>query len=400
MTVPSIAIPSCALDPESHSFESFRSRFRGLVSWARALVDAGSPRVTVVQRSGWEGRFERDGVDFRFVRDGHHRGEVGLYWGPRLVPALCVTRPDVVHIDGCSLPLFVRHLRYRLPCTTTLVMQDHGGIHAGSPAFRRLRWRAFHGIGTRAADAFLFTAREQAAPWVRAGLIGPDQEVFEVPEASSALAPTVGVGPAAAEPALPGDPALLWVGRLDTNKDPLTVLTGFDRATAALPNAALTMVFHDDGLLGAVEARIAASPALRGHVHLRGRVEHDALAPLYAAADFFVLGSHHEGSGFALIEALAFGVTPVVTDIPPFRAITDGGRLGALFSPGDAEALGCALVRLGGEPAHAAATRRRAIAAHFAQTLSWPAIGAKAVASYAAAAEARRGRIMGGSLVR
>ena len=43
---------------------------------------------------------------------------------------------------------------------------------------------------------------------------------------------------------------------------------------------------------------------------------------MYAAADVFVLGSRHEAASFALIEALAFGVTPVVSDIPAFRALT------------------------------------------------------------------------------
>ena len=32
-----------------------------------------------------------------------------------------------------------------------------------------------------------------------------------------------------------GDPAMLWVGRLDANKDPLTVLAGFEQALAAIP---------------------------------------------------------------------------------------------------------------------------------------------------------------------
>ena len=41
----------------------------------------------------------------------------------------------------------------------------------------------------------------------------------------------------------------------------------------------------------------------------------------YGAADVFVSGSHSEGSGYALIEAMSAGVVPVVTDIPSFRAI-------------------------------------------------------------------------------
>ena len=43
----------------------------------------------------------------------------------------------------------------------------------------------------------------------------------------------------------------------------------------------------------------------------RARVEE-----LMRAADIFTLGSHREGSGYALTEALACGLPPVVTDIP------------------------------------------------------------------------------------
>ena len=58
------------------------------------------------------------------------------------------------------------------------------------------------------------------------------------------------------------------------------------------------------------------------------------------AADVFVLGSHREGSGYSLIEALACGLPPVVTDIPSFRSLTAAGAVGALWPCGDARALG------------------------------------------------------------
>jgi glycosyltransferase involved in cell wall biosynthesis len=177
------------------------------------------------------------------------------------------------------------------------------------------------------------------------------------------------------------------VGRLDPNKDPLTVLDGFELALAEVPDAALTLVYPEDRLLGEVKARIAGSPLLGSRVHLRGRLDRGELAALHARADLFVLASHHEGSSFSLIEALSLGVTPVVTDIPSFRAITDGGRLGALFPPGDARALAAAIGRLGrSEPGE----RRRSVRAHFERELSWAAVSRQAVASYRDASTTRR----------
>jgi hypothetical protein len=53
---------------------------------------------------------------------------------------------------------------------------------------------------------------------------------------------------------------------------------------------------------------------------------------LAAAADLFVSGSQREGSGTALLESLACGLPPIVTDIPSFRMLTCDGRIGALWS--------------------------------------------------------------------
>src|SRR5262249_30443747 len=93
----------------------------------------------------------------------------------------------------------------------------------------------------------------------------------------------------------------------------------------------------------------------------------------------FLLCSHREVASFAVIEALAFGVTPVVSDIPAFRALTGAGAVGALFPPGDAPALARALVALAPT---VGPSSRGAVQAHFARTLSWPAIGRAAIAIY------------------
>jgi hypothetical protein len=47
----------------------------------------------------------------------------------------------------------------------------------------------------------------------------------------------------------------------------------------------------------------------------------------------------YEGRGFALIEALACGFIPIVTEIASFRVITNQNKIGALWSAGNAAAL-------------------------------------------------------------
>jgi hypothetical protein len=89
-----------------------------------------------------------------------------------------------------------------------------------------------------------------------------------------------------------------WTGRLDANKDPLTMLAAFDAASAVLPDARLYCCFGDAPMLADVERRIAASDLLarrRDVARPSGRTTswRCGIEP----ADFFVQMSHREGRG-------------------------------------------------------------------------------------------------------
>jgi glycosyltransferase involved in cell wall biosynthesis len=146
-----------------------------------------------------------------------------------------------------------------------------------------------------------------------------------------------------------------------------------------LPDATLTMLYGEDDLLEGVRGRLARSPALAARVRLAGRVPHRQMAAYYSAADLFVLGSHREGSGYALLEACACGVVPVVTGIPTFRVITANGTVGALWDPGDAGA--CARALAGVARRDLLSARTQAVA-HFERSLSWNAVGRQATTAY------------------
>jgi glycosyltransferase involved in cell wall biosynthesis len=376
-----VAVVACAFASDAEDPDALLDRYRTLNGWSYALADAGA-RVVVVQRFRQDAVLRRGPVDFHFIADGTAPSPTARFWGPRIVRAVRALDPDVVHVDGLVFPLVVAHLRMALSRRTAILVQDHGGLPDPSVLFRSGPRRVVYAASLRAADGFFFTSRHQATPWQRAGVIARSQPIHELPEASTDLAQT----PFDARPRLPGRPAMLWVGRLDANKDPLTVLRGFERAAASLPEGALTMVFRDDALLPEVRSAVASSSAMRTRVHLRGYVPHEALAPLYASADVFVLGSHHEGSGHALIEALSFGVIPVVTDIAPFRALTGGGRIGALFAPGDDEGLAHVLDHVAQGDL---AAQRAVVRAHFESELAWPVMGRRALDVYRAAVASR-----------
>jgi glycosyltransferase involved in cell wall biosynthesis len=217
-------------------------------------------------------------------------------------------------------------------------------------------------------------------------LFGPQLRLFAIPESSSRFTPGSRVQ-ARAESGMYGDPCVLWVGHLNPGKDPLSVLDGIARAASRLPDLQLWCVFGSAPLLDEVRCRIEHDPQLGGRAHLLGKVAHMHVETLMRSADLFVSGSHSEGSGYALLEALACGVAPVITDIPSFRALTGNGRVGRLWPCGDSAQLAEALVEI-------AANRPslEQVRAHFDATLSFEAVGRQWADAYAQVLDERRRR--------
>jgi glycosyltransferase involved in cell wall biosynthesis len=157
------------------------------------------------------------------------------------------------------------------------------------------------------------------------------------------------------------------------------VLAGISAAVRELPALQLWCCFGQAPLLSDVRDRIGNDPQLTGRVHLLGRVPHEKIEQLMRAADIFVLGSHREGSGGALLEALACGLPPVVTDIPSFRMLTGDGKVGALWPCNQAPQLRDALQSIATRPRR---ETRVAVRKYFERELSIEAVGRRLLAAY------------------
>ena len=370
----SIAQVNYSFDSRLTEPDALLERYFTLTGWGEALAAAGAGRVAVVQRFHRSARITKNGIDYIFTGAG----------GLGLARTVAAIGPDIVHVNGLVFPVQTWLVRRAVPATTAIVVQNHSPDGAiGRAPWLRLLGRA----GRGAADAFLFAAAEHADPWRRAGFISAAHPTYQVMEASSPLRP---VARAAAREAtgMRGSPAVLWVGRLNANKDPLTVLDGFERSLARLPDATLTMIYSTDELLPHVRMRVASAPALRARVNLVGAVPHERIVTYFSAADLFVVGSHREGSGYALMEACACGAVPVVTDIPTFRLLT-GGAAGALWPTGDAAAFASALADVGLRDLQ---IERARLADHFARALTWDAVGRRALEIYEEVLRSRRSR--------
>jgi glycosyltransferase involved in cell wall biosynthesis len=340
-----------------------------LVDVAESARQGGS-RVTVAQACRRPDILTRNGVRYHFFASDAD--------APELIRSL---GPDVIHVHGLHFPREILRLAAHLP-DVPILLQDHAN-RLPRPWRRALYRRAFS-----AAAGVAFCARPQSRPFEAARLIGERTSIHVIAESTSRFNP----GPrdeARARTGLEGDPCVLWVGHLSANKDPLTVLEGVSLAADALPGLTLWCCFGEAPLAGAVTRRIERDPRLRGRVHLLGRRLHQEIESLMQAADIYVSGSHREGSGYALIEALACGLPPLVTDIPSFRTLTGDGAVGRLWHAGNAQSMADGLLSLA---ADAGPARRAGVRAHFDRELSFAALGRRLVETYRCLIERRGGR--------
>ena len=334
-----------------------------------AAAGDGHFRVSLVQSSWCDERREVAGIPCHFVRESKPIVRLPNGRGVRALPIRLCARvrglgPDLVHFNGLGFSRELRLLRAFLPKVPVLAQAHTSAMPAGWRR-RYFRW------GVEGIDAALFCARAQGQLFKDSGLLPAGLPVFEAVEVST-LFNSGDQREAREGTGLRGDPCLFWLGNLDANKDPITVLDAVAQAAFTLPRLRLYMCFRHDPLLRAVRERISSNPVLAERVEIIGKLPHPAVEAHLRAADFFVQGSHREAAGIGVIEAFACGTTPLVTDIPSFRWITDQGRYGALVQPGDSNALAEAIVAWSQRDR---ATLRREARARFESDLSFDAMG-------------------------
>jgi len=140
-----------------------------------------------------------------------------------------------------------------------------------------------------------------------------------------------------------------------------TLIDAVAPVLAARTDARLVVV--GDGSLRARLERQATARLPAGRFQFTGRVGPDEMAGWLARAELFLSASHSDSTSVSLLEAMASGATPVVSDIPGNREWVSEGEGARLFPPGDAAGLTRAVERALADPAwrEAARTRNRAV---------------------------------------
>jgi glycosyltransferase involved in cell wall biosynthesis len=240
--------------------------------------------------------------------------------------------PDIVLIQGLVFPLQLIALKFQLGKRTKIIVQHHG-----EKPFAGIK-KIFQKIADRYVCLYLFTSVENAEEFIKNKIISGKNKCIEILEASTFYTQRNKVQ-CKNELCLSKTPIFLWVGRLNLNKDPFTVLNGFEKYAYLYPEARLYMIYQTEDLLQEIRKRLEKSCLLKNSVILQGKVNHSELENWFNAADFYISASHKEGSGYALIEAMAYACVPIVTSIPSFKKITANGKFGFLFEPGNPESL-------------------------------------------------------------
>jgi glycosyltransferase involved in cell wall biosynthesis len=146
--------------------------------------------------------------------------------------------------------------------------------------------------------------------------------------------------PAEVPPA--GGPLILSNRKLEPLYRVETLIDAFSAVREALPDAALTVAGDGSGRaqLWARAQRSTAASAIT----FVGAVDHAHMPALLRGHHLYVSTSPSDTTSVSLLEAMAAGLFPIVTDIPANREWVVDGENGRLVPPGEATRLAVAII--------------------------------------------------------
>src|ERR1044072_1745210 len=141
-------------------------------------------------------------------------------------------KPDIIIAHGFGFVFQQFVLNFFLPKKAKIIVQHHAESPYKNALKRWLQRKAFS-----RANAYLFSSRMMAEEFIKAGIINDASLIHEMPESSTTLK-AKDKAQARRNLQLVGNKLLfLWVGRLNANKDPLTVLKAFRQFVKSNPLA-------------------------------------------------------------------------------------------------------------------------------------------------------------------
>jgi len=291
--------------------------------------------VKSIHLINYKGILIRNNVEYHFLRLKKWRliFPFGLH---RYVSDL---KPDVVMIHSMSYPWQVLWLYIKLGRKIRL-----WAIHHAEPPLCFPK-SLFQKLADRFIQGYFFASVGLGKMWTDSGQIKNTDKIYEVMEASSVFCP-MDKEAARRRTKVMGRNIYLWVGRLDKNKDPITLIKAFHHFLSDQEETVLYMIIHQhEELLDEVSDLLTVTPGISKRIILVRGVSHENMLYWFNSVDFIVSTSHYEGSGVAVCEGMSCGCIPILTNIPSFSMMTQYGEIGLLFEAGDVVGMYNALQR-------------------------------------------------------
>ena len=262
-----------------------------------------------------------------------------------LAAAILVRDARIVHLNtSLNARAWWRDLVYVLIarlCGARVVLQVHGGVlerFASSPLLA-----SFVRLARRWPDAIVVLSTSEHEAWRR---VAAAQNVAVLPNGID-CAPYRRYNrnfPQAGEPL-----RLIYVGRLAPAKGLSETIRGL--AIAKARGVAARLVIAGSGPEEARLRQEAREAGIENEVSFAGPAYGDHKALLLSQSDVLCLPSYSEGLPYALLEAMAAGVVPIVTRVGAIPDVVGEGVHGVFVPARDAGAIGAAIARLAADRA-------------------------------------------------
>lgn len=282
-----------------------------------------------------------------------HGFKVSVFPARQVRKALDDFRPDVVHVQvsdpiGLSVVSYAR--RHHIPVVTTEHNQPEvltEPLHV--PGFVRRPVNAmlnayfvnrqsksdYVTMPTELAIENLIGEKDLGVP-VKAVSNGVDLTNFRPGKVPSVIYNKYSI--------LPGVPTVLYIGRVDPEKNVEMVIEAFEECLKEIPEAQLVIV--GDGVDKARLQTLVKRLGIAKSVKFLGRVVGPELYDLYRVGWLFATASEIETQGIVLIEAAASGLPLVAVNAGAVAEVCRDGVNGELLLPGDVDGMAEAMVKI------------------------------------------------------
>ncbi len=267
----------------------------------------------------------------------------GLSWGKvrAMRNAIDHSWPDLVHAHGSRAAAFARLAD---PHAAERVIYTLHGIHidkAGS-ALRRSAFLSLERYLRPKTALFITVDKADVEKGERLGILRADHTStvhngIELPQ------PSADRGVFRQELGIKKEQlVVLSIGRFHEQKDQITLLEAFARVSVAQSKAVLVLMGS-----GPLEPQLREKASALGlERNLKLVAPRASLAEVYTDADLFALSSRWEGLPYVVLEAMAYGLPVVATNVDGIPEAVEDGVTGVLVPPGDPKPLGREIVGL------------------------------------------------------